>query len=107
MNFWEKRRMLHYAKEEIINALLVDELLELWDICGVKYEYVESDYTADWVELYDNKISYLYTKKFNPLYSYLSTAKGVNVRWALGCKAGNPDLATPKIGSFYFPNFEV
>jgi hypothetical protein len=43
----------------------------------------------------------------NPLYSYLSTAKGVNVRWALGCKAGNPDLATPKIGSFYFPNIEV
>jgi hypothetical protein len=44
---------------------------------------------------------------FIPLYSYLSTAKGVNVRWALGCKAGNPDLATPKIGSFYFPNIEV
>ncbi len=44
---------------------------------------------------------------FNPLYSYLSTAKGVNVRWALGCKAGNADLATPKIGSFYFPNIEV
>jgi hypothetical protein len=43
---------------------------------------------------------------FNPLYSYLSIAKGVNVRWALGCKAGNPDLAIPKIWSFYFPNFE-
>ncbi len=57
----------------------------------------------------------------NPLYSYLSTAKGVNVRWALGCKAGteqseltqvNPSrfyigIATPKIGSFYFPNIEV
>jgi hypothetical protein len=42
----------------------------------------------------------------NPLYSYLSKAKGMNVRWVLGCKAGDPDLATPKIGSFYFPNFE-
>jgi hypothetical protein len=56
----------------------------------------------------------------NPLYSYLSIAKGVNVRGALGCKAGteqseltqvNPSrfyigIATPKIGSFYFPNFE-
>ncbi len=31
------------------------------------------------------------TDLINPLYSYLSTAKGVNVRWALGCKAGNPD----------------
>ncbi len=59
--------------------------------------------------------------EFSPLYSYLSTAKGVNVRWALGCKAGteqseltqvNPSrfyigIATPKIGSFYFPNIEV
>ncbi len=58
--------------------------------------------------------------QFNPLYSYLITAKSVNVRWALGCKAGteqseltqvNPSrfyigIATPKIGSFYFPNFE-
>jgi hypothetical protein len=43
---------------------------------------------------------------FNPLYSYLSIAKGVNVRWVLGCKAENPDLAIAKIGSFYFPNFE-
>jgi hypothetical protein len=45
-------------------------------------------------------------ERINPLYSYLSIAKGVNVRWVLGCKAVNPDLATPKIGSFYFPNFE-
>ncbi len=57
---------------------------------------------------------------FSPLYSYLSTAKGVNVRWALGCKAETEQseltqvipsrfyigIATPKIGSFYFPNFE-
>ncbi len=45
-------------------------------------------------------------RSINPLYSYLSKAKGMNVRWVLGCKAGDPDLATPKIGSFYFPNFE-
>ncbi|MBI9068685.1 MAG: hypothetical protein JEZ09_15420 [Salinivirgaceae bacterium] len=63
MNFWKRRRILAHAKQEIINALLVDELLELWDICGVKYEYVESDYTADWINLYDNKISYFYYKK--------------------------------------------
>jgi hypothetical protein len=56
----------------------------------------------------------------NPLYSYLSIAKGMNVRRVLGCKAGteqseltqvNPSrfyigIAIPKIGSFYFPNFE-
>jgi hypothetical protein len=46
----------------------------------------------------------------NPLYSYLSKAKGMNVLWVLGCKAVNPSrfyigIATPKIGSFYFPNF--
>jgi hypothetical protein len=52
-------------------------------------------------------VNFFLQKAINPLYSYLSTAKGVNVRWALGCKAGNPDLATPKIGSFYFPNIEV
>ncbi len=67
-------------------------------------------------------INYENPKPFiiSPLYSYLSTAKGVNVRGALGCKAGteqsertqvNPSrfyigIATPKIGSFYFPNFE-
>jgi len=44
---------------------------------------------------------------FSPLYSYLSTAKGMNVRWALGSKAENPDLTITKIGSFYFPNIEV
>jgi hypothetical protein len=57
----------------------------------------------------------------DPLYSYLSKAKGVNVRWALGCKAGteqseltqvNPSrfyigIATPKIGIIFSPNFEV
>ncbi len=67
MNFWTKRRILFYAKQEIINALLVDELLGLWDICGVKYEYVESDYTADWINLYDNKISYFYFKECKDL----------------------------------------
>jgi hypothetical protein len=45
------------------------------------------------------------SKKFSPLYSYLSKAKGMNVRWVLGCKAENPDLTITKIGSFYFPNF--
>jgi hypothetical protein len=30
----------------------------------------------------------------------------MNVRWVEGSKAGNPDLATPKIGGFYFSNFE-
>jgi hypothetical protein len=44
-------------------------------------------------------------EKIIPLYSYLSKAKGMNVRWVLGCKAENPDLTITKIGSFYFPNF--
>jgi len=63
----------------------------VWAVCGIAYGYF--------------KIS-VFKKGFNPLYSYLSTAKGVNVLWVLGCKAENPDLDTPKIGSFYFPNFE-
>ncbi len=48
----------------------------------------------------------LVMSKANPLYSYLSIANGVNVRWVLGCKAENPDLTITKIGSFYFSNFE-
>ncbi len=57
----------------------------------------------------------------NPLYSYLSFAKGMNVRWVLGSKAGteqseltqvNPSrfyigIATPKIGIIFSPNTEV
>jgi hypothetical protein len=77
----------------------------VWAVCGIAYGYF--------------KIS-VFKKGFNPLYSYLSTAKGVNVLWVLGCKAGteqseltqvNPSrfyigIATPKIGRFNFPNFE-
>jgi hypothetical protein len=41
----------------------------------------------------------------NPLYSYLSIAKGANERGVLGCKAGNPDLAIPQNWEFLFSQF--
>jgi hypothetical protein len=49
------------------------------------------------------KKSIIFALLFNPLYSYLSTAKGVNVRWALGCKAGTEQSELTQVN----PNFEV
>jgi|GEM_PF-4790158 hypothetical protein len=39
---------------------------------------------------------------FLPLYSYLSTEKGVNVLWALGCKAGTEQSELTQVN----PDFE-
>jgi len=43
--------------------------------------------------------------KYNPLYSYLSKAKGMNVRWALGCKAEKPRFSYTQNWEFLFSQF--
>jgi len=41
----------------------------------------------------------------NPLYSYLSAAQGVKVRWIVGFKAGKPRFSYTQNWEFLFSQF--